>query len=236
MTLSDNRSDAVIVGAGIASSALAIALARSGFSVTLLEKSAVHVDRVRGEFIVPWGVAEARTRGDPGPARRRGRQLHRPFRSLWRGSFARGGAAIHGADGPDGAWRARLAQSGPSQDLRRPQSRGGRSRRDAHSPRRPHRGARGTSATPHPNPVGEGAHFRCRCRRLKLIILWSRDSLTPTLVSPHSRSGPAHRIPSGRRRPASLCLRGFAQWTGSRNTTAGGSWNSSCRSTIPVLD
>jgi 2-polyprenyl-6-methoxyphenol hydroxylase-like FAD-dependent oxidoreductase len=63
MTLSDNRPDAVIVGAGIAGSALAIALARSGFGVILLERSAVHVDRVRGEFIVPWGVAEARTLG-----------------------------------------------------------------------------------------------------------------------------------------------------------------------------
>jgi menaquinone-9 beta-reductase len=63
MTLSDNRPDVVIVGAGIAGSALAIALARSGHGVTLLEKSTVHVDRVRGEFIVPWGVAEARGLG-----------------------------------------------------------------------------------------------------------------------------------------------------------------------------
>jgi 2-polyprenyl-6-methoxyphenol hydroxylase-like FAD-dependent oxidoreductase len=29
----------------------------------LLEKSTVHVDRVRGEFIVPWGVAEAKALG-----------------------------------------------------------------------------------------------------------------------------------------------------------------------------
>src|SRR5215467_8465769 len=63
MQIIDSKPDAVIVGAGIAGSALAIALARSGFSVTLLEKSAVHVDRVRGEFIVPWGVAEARALG-----------------------------------------------------------------------------------------------------------------------------------------------------------------------------
>src|SRR5438270_848582 len=63
MQLSENKPDAVIVGAGIAGSALAIALARSGHSVTLLEKSTVHIDRVRGEFIVPWGVAEAKALG-----------------------------------------------------------------------------------------------------------------------------------------------------------------------------
>jgi 2-polyprenyl-6-methoxyphenol hydroxylase-like FAD-dependent oxidoreductase len=60
---SDTKPDVVIVGAGIAGSALAISLAGSGHSVTLLEKSTVHVDRVRGEFIVPWGVAEAKTLG-----------------------------------------------------------------------------------------------------------------------------------------------------------------------------
>ena len=63
MSARDHRPDAVIVGAGIAGSALAIALARSGHSVTVLEKSTVHVDRVRGEFIVPWGVAEAKALG-----------------------------------------------------------------------------------------------------------------------------------------------------------------------------
>jgi 2-polyprenyl-6-methoxyphenol hydroxylase-like FAD-dependent oxidoreductase len=63
MIASDSRPDVVIVGAGIAGSALAISLAGSGHSVTLLEKSTVHVDRVRGEFIVPWGVAEAKSLG-----------------------------------------------------------------------------------------------------------------------------------------------------------------------------
>jgi 2-polyprenyl-6-methoxyphenol hydroxylase-like FAD-dependent oxidoreductase len=63
MSPSDNKPDAVIVGAGIAGSALAVSLARSGYSVTLLEKSTIHVDRVRGEFIVPWRVAEAKTLG-----------------------------------------------------------------------------------------------------------------------------------------------------------------------------
>src|SRR5262249_41799077 len=59
----DRTLDVVIVGAGIAGSALAISLARPGYSVLMLEKSTVHVDRVRGEFIVPWGVAEARALG-----------------------------------------------------------------------------------------------------------------------------------------------------------------------------
>src|SRR6266481_6433866 len=63
MRPSDSKPDVVIVGAGIAGSALAISLAGSGHGVTLLEKSTVHVDRVRGEFIVPWGVAEAKALG-----------------------------------------------------------------------------------------------------------------------------------------------------------------------------
>ena len=63
MTTSNHAFDVVIVGAGIAGSALAISLARAGYGVLMLEKSTVHVDRVRGEFIVPWGVAEARALG-----------------------------------------------------------------------------------------------------------------------------------------------------------------------------
>src|SRR6201991_3238349 len=63
MKAPDRTFDAVIVGAGIAGSALAIALGRAGYSVLMREKSTVHVDRVRGELIVPWGVAEARALG-----------------------------------------------------------------------------------------------------------------------------------------------------------------------------
>src|SRR3977135_2724131 len=59
----DSKPDVVIVGAGIAGSALAISLAGSGHGVTLLEKSTVHVERVRDDFIVPWVVAEAKTLG-----------------------------------------------------------------------------------------------------------------------------------------------------------------------------
>jgi 2-polyprenyl-6-methoxyphenol hydroxylase-like FAD-dependent oxidoreductase len=53
------NAEVVIVGAGIAGGSLATALARRGKSVLLLDKSLVHKDVVRGEFLVPWGVEEA---------------------------------------------------------------------------------------------------------------------------------------------------------------------------------
>jgi len=55
--------DAVIIGAGIAGGALATALARAGKSVLVLEKSTVHRDRVRGEWIALWGVEELKNLG-----------------------------------------------------------------------------------------------------------------------------------------------------------------------------
>jgi menaquinone-9 beta-reductase len=51
--------DVVIVGAGVAGGALAAVLARGGLDVLVLERSLVHRDRIRGEFMAPWGVAEA---------------------------------------------------------------------------------------------------------------------------------------------------------------------------------
>ncbi len=50
--------EVVIIGGGIGGSALGTALAREGVAVTIVEKSTVHVDHVRGEWIAPWGVAE----------------------------------------------------------------------------------------------------------------------------------------------------------------------------------
>ena len=38
-------------------------LARAGIAATILEKSAVHVDHVRGEWLAPWGVAETQRLG-----------------------------------------------------------------------------------------------------------------------------------------------------------------------------
>jgi menaquinone-9 beta-reductase len=55
--------EVVIVGGGIGGSALAIALARAEIAATILEKSTVHVDHVRGEWLAPWGVAETQRLG-----------------------------------------------------------------------------------------------------------------------------------------------------------------------------
>jgi 2-polyprenyl-6-methoxyphenol hydroxylase-like FAD-dependent oxidoreductase len=55
--------EVVIVGGGIGGSALATALARAGIDVTIVEKSTVHVDHVRGEWLAPWGVAESERLG-----------------------------------------------------------------------------------------------------------------------------------------------------------------------------
>jgi 2-polyprenyl-6-methoxyphenol hydroxylase-like FAD-dependent oxidoreductase len=57
------RTDVVIVGGGIAGGALATALARDGLGVTVLEATEEYEDRVRGESMMPWGVAEARALG-----------------------------------------------------------------------------------------------------------------------------------------------------------------------------
>ena len=58
-----HRTDVAIVGAGVAGSALAFELARGGLSVCLLEKTPYHEDNVRGEFLLPWGVAIAEDLG-----------------------------------------------------------------------------------------------------------------------------------------------------------------------------
>ena len=55
--------DLVIVGGGLAGSALAAAMAPSGTRVLIVERDAVFRDRVRGEGMLPWGVAEARELG-----------------------------------------------------------------------------------------------------------------------------------------------------------------------------
>jgi 2-polyprenyl-6-methoxyphenol hydroxylase-like FAD-dependent oxidoreductase len=58
-----NAYDVVIVGGGIAGSALANVLAREGVAVAVLERDLAPVDRVRGEYMAPWGVAELKRLG-----------------------------------------------------------------------------------------------------------------------------------------------------------------------------
>lgn len=63
MEATENHSPVVIVGGGIAGAALATALARAGWQVLVLESTDVFRDRVRGESMMPWGVAEAQALG-----------------------------------------------------------------------------------------------------------------------------------------------------------------------------
>ncbi len=58
-----SRYGVVVVGGGIAGAALAGALARAGRQVLLLESTDIFQDRVRGESMMPWGVAEAQALG-----------------------------------------------------------------------------------------------------------------------------------------------------------------------------
>lgn len=55
--------DVAIIGGGIAGSALAVALADEGARVLVAERAEEFKDRVRGEWLAPWGAAEARMLG-----------------------------------------------------------------------------------------------------------------------------------------------------------------------------
>jgi 2-polyprenyl-6-methoxyphenol hydroxylase-like FAD-dependent oxidoreductase len=55
--------DAITVGGGLAGSTLAAELARAGYKVLVLERETRFKDRVRGENMLPWGVAAARRLG-----------------------------------------------------------------------------------------------------------------------------------------------------------------------------
>src|SRR5512143_811692 len=55
--------DVVVVGGGLAGSTLSTVLARQGRSVLVIERDTKFKDRVRGESMLPWGVAAARRLG-----------------------------------------------------------------------------------------------------------------------------------------------------------------------------
>ena len=57
------RYDIITVGGGLGGATTAIAMANAGLSVLVLEASTEFRDRVRGESLLPWGVAEARELG-----------------------------------------------------------------------------------------------------------------------------------------------------------------------------
>lgn len=55
--------DVITVGGGLAGSTLATELARAGHKILVLEREPRFKDRVRGENMLPWGVAAARRLG-----------------------------------------------------------------------------------------------------------------------------------------------------------------------------
>ena len=55
--------DVLTIGGGLAGAALAKSLAESGAKVLVVEHEREFKDRVRGEQMQPWGVAEARALG-----------------------------------------------------------------------------------------------------------------------------------------------------------------------------
>src|SRR5437763_511449 len=55
--------DIIMVGGGLGGSALAGAMAQQGARVLVLERELQFKDRIRGELLLPWGVAEAQALG-----------------------------------------------------------------------------------------------------------------------------------------------------------------------------
>ena len=58
-----DRYDLLIIGGGIAGSALGRAMAQNGVHVLIVERETVFRDRIRGEVLLPWGSVEAKALG-----------------------------------------------------------------------------------------------------------------------------------------------------------------------------
>ena len=58
-----NTPEILVIGGGIAGAAFSTTMARAGHSVLMLEITEQHRDVVRGEWLAPWGVNEAKTLG-----------------------------------------------------------------------------------------------------------------------------------------------------------------------------
>jgi menaquinone-9 beta-reductase len=67
--MNENTYDLVIVGGGIGGSTLAKVMAERGLRVLVAERDTQFKDRVRGEFLTPWGVSEAARLGIERPLR-----------------------------------------------------------------------------------------------------------------------------------------------------------------------
>jgi menaquinone-9 beta-reductase len=61
--MAEKTYDIITVGGGLGGSALAKAMAERGARVLVVERERQFKDRVRGEWMAPWGVAEARALG-----------------------------------------------------------------------------------------------------------------------------------------------------------------------------
>ncbi|MBC9877990.1 FAD-dependent monooxygenase [Bradyrhizobium sp. INPA01-394B] len=61
--MADLAPDVAIVGGGIAGGVLATMLAKNGLDVVVLERETTYPDRVRGEYMPPWGVLEFKRLG-----------------------------------------------------------------------------------------------------------------------------------------------------------------------------
>ena len=61
--MSQGEYDIVIVGGGLGGAAVGAVMAKGGAHVLVVERESRFQDRIRGEFMEPWGVAETRRLG-----------------------------------------------------------------------------------------------------------------------------------------------------------------------------